>query len=115
MLNANLPAAYLGDTYIISFELKQANGVAQNLTDCALKFGVSEANCLKSPYLTKTIGSGITVNDEANGKGVIRLEKGELSRTGMMAFELEATMPSGESYTFAQGRFQVKEAMFPTT
>jgi hypothetical protein len=33
----------------------------------------------------------------------------------MMAFESEATMPSGDSYTIVQGRFQVKEAMFPTT
>lgn len=113
MTNMNLGMVFLGDTYEIAFKLTQRNGSAQDLTSATVRFGLATQDCLKTPFYTATIGSGIEITDAVNGEGKVTIPKGRIDKTGRLFYELEATLPTGESYTYAQGYLTVRPVMFP--
>lgn len=112
MSGQSLGSFYAGDTLVIKFQLKKPTGAAENLTGATVRFGLSENDDIDKPFLTKTNGAGLTITDAAQGKGEVRLEKGDMKRVGTFTYAISATLSNGEKYTYEQGRGSFKEAMF---
>lgn len=113
MSTTNIEEYFAGDTMQITFAVKQADGTPQDLTNCSIVWGVSKARNLTAPILTKSVGNGVVLLDELNGLLVVTIDKGEIPITGELFQELEITLPSGRSYTFAQGTINSLGTVYP--
>jgi len=110
MTVANLGTMYAGDTLVVNFTVQQPTRQAQDLTDCTIRWAVARDRC-SGPVLTKTVGSGITVLNAAQGRCQAKISKGELTEPGQYLHELEVTLPNGDSYTYATGPLVVRPAI----
>jgi hypothetical protein len=106
---------YQGDTANLDFIVQDYDGSVQNLTDCEVRWALSDPADLSTALIEKEDGDGISVIDAANGRLTVTLTAGDTSElSGTYRHELEITLPSGATYTFAQGPLIIKPTVYPT-
>ena len=105
---------YQGDTVPMGFTVLDYDGTAQNLTSCSIRWGYATYDAQDTPLLVKTQLDGITILDAAAGRLLVNIDAGELDTPGTYVHELELTLPTGSTYTYGQGIFVVKPAVYPT-
>lgn len=102
-----------GDTVRLPFAVQDYNGAAQDLTGCEIRWGYADLGTSPTPLLTKTDVDGVTIADAGAGLLQVNVAAGELDTPGTFTQELEITLPSGPTYTYAQGLLVVKPTVYP--
>jgi hypothetical protein len=115
MSTVNLGKIFQGDTLQLDFVCQDQDGDPQDLTDCSIKWGLAPSSDMASPIITKTVGSGVTITGAVTGRCQVLIGQGEINVAGVFFHELEITLPSGSSYTFAQGMVIVMPTVYPST
>jgi hypothetical protein len=105
---------YQGDTARLDFEAQEPDGSVRDLTDCEIRWAYSDPADLGTPLLEKTQEDGITILEAAAGRCAVTIDAGELDTPGTYVHELELTLPSGLTYTYAQGPLIIKPTVYPT-
>ena len=114
MSQLGITTLYQGDTAKLAFAVQAANGSAQSLTGATVRWGYADPDAPATRLLEKTSGdAGISVIDESGGLIQVNIDAGELEDAGSYIQELDVTYASGETYTYAQGPFVIKAAVYP--
>ena len=109
-----ITSVYQGDTARLPFEALDASGSPEDLTECDIRWAMSNPSEMATPVLTKTLGEGIVVLNAEGGRILVEIAAGELDTPGTYTQELEIPLPSGATYTYGQGPLIVKPTVMPT-
>lgn len=105
---------YQGDTCDLPFEVQDHNCAPQDLTGAIIRWALADPANLALPIVQKTIGNGITTIDAVAGRIIVTLQPVDTSGlAGTYRQELEVTLPSGATYTYAQGPIIIKPTIYP--
>ena len=110
---------FAGDTKRLRFTLTDgdSDGAALDISDTVVTWQASKGNAARFsavPALTKTMGGGVTVTDEMNGKVTVELLPADTQAlNGTFYHELQVVDASGDVATAYSGVFQVKRALIP--
>lgn len=98
-----------GETKEWSFQVVQ-NGTALDITGCSATFAAKRSIADSSPLISKTVGSGITIDAGSGGTGSILLSPSDTSGLEdarvVLAFSLEVVL-SGNTYVPAAGNLLI--------
>lgn len=103
-----------GDTIIMELMVKTPGGDAVDLTGATLTWRIAtppSGVAIGDALVTKTVGSGIVVNDAVTGDITITLTAGDFTEVGQYWHELEIVHASGESYTYMAGSLRSRAAI----
>ncbi len=109
-----------GTTFRYRFTLVDQAGAPINLTGAALTWAAYPAGTAKTgvpvPFLTKTIGSGITVISAPAGTIELAFAPAEtVDRAGSYPWELELVEATGDTWLAGSGTMRVAPARFLDT
>lgn len=101
---------YRGDNRTFQVTVKDGDGVAVDITGAAIKFSVKEEISDTDYEIQKTVGSGITITDAANGIYEVYLLPADTQNMGVGIYEYdsELTTAGGNVYTVVRGEFTVQ-------
>lgn len=104
----NLGPIYYGDTHIAEFVFEEPDLTRLNLTGCTLEWAISRrvTGNYAIRVATHTLDTIMRVIDAENGIAAAFMDPEALG-IGTYQHCLEATLPSGEVYTYATGRIKV--------
>lgn len=101
---------FSGDTQKLKYTIDDADAAParKDLTGATITWGLAKLQG-KAPFLTKTIGSGITVTDAANGELDVDLDPADTAdvRGGDYYHELEIIDSLGNKATSAYGTITI--------
>lgn len=103
-----------GDTVTVRWTVKDRSGALVDLSTYAITFVLSRAKTLTladgSPILTKTVGSGITIN--STGLFTVTLSASETTNLlGNFIYNVKLTDGSGNVTTIAYGPMEVQQSL----
>jgi hypothetical protein len=108
-----ITTVYQGDSLRLDFIVQDYDGAPLSLDGCNIRWGMADPTAIDSPILEKSDEDGITVLSASAGRLVVQIAAGELDTPGTYTHELEVTLPSGASHTYAQGPLIVKPTVYP--
>ena len=97
-----------GDSLRLDFTVEQSDGtVFPSLSTCTIAWHLDQVSPLGPgpSLLTKSLGSGVTLNNAGTGSVSVAIGPGQIKALGSMLHSLIVTTAGGDVYTVAKGEF----------